>query len=526
MIFDPDYWKDEARSTLEIQEIFTNDQLINIITKARQALLSSPISGRLFRQNRRLVFLIIENGKPFIHRPKWREMRSVLLRIAKWLKITPNGSILNSKPPRELIDDMLDFADPSLPELFHIAHTPFFAPSGELVSTPGYHEGTQCFYWPDPALESLHLPTIVTKAEIDTAREILLSDLLIDFPFKTEADRAHAIAALLHLFVRRMIIGPTPLHLTEASAPRSGKGLLVNGISQIALGENCTGMTLAEGENQISRQLVSALLTGRSIMFLDNFPQGRVLGSATLASILTSEMFEDRKLLTNQMITVANRALWLCTANTPLISNEMVPRCVRIRLVPGIENPSARTGFKHADLLRWTRENRAELVRALLILVKAWIQAGMPSYHGRTKGAFEDWTQVMGGILEVAGIPGFLENEDELRENADEELEAWREFVTTWHERFDAHPVLPNMLTELCMREDLMLGFLRDGSPRSRQTQMGRLLKGARDRVFGGFRIVLVKNAGHRGQWYRLAPVHPSGQEVPQPRLASIGKRQ
>jgi len=159
------------------------------------------------------------------------------------------------------------------------------------------------------------------------------------------------------------------------------------------------------------------------------------------------------------------------------------------------------------DLLDWTREHRAELVRACLVVIKAWMQAGMPRFQDRTKGAFESWCHILGGILSVVGIQGFLENEDDFREQSDEELESWQDFAAIWHERFGLRAVLPKDLAELCMTEDLMLGLLKDGTPRSRQTQMGNLLKSSRDRVFNGLRIVMAKNARHRGHWYRLQPV-------------------
>ena len=43
------------------------------------------------------------------------------------------------------------------------------------------------------------------------------------------------LAALLLPFVRRMVHGPTPLHLIESPSPGTGKSLLAKVISKIAL---------------------------------------------------------------------------------------------------------------------------------------------------------------------------------------------------------------------------------------------------------------------------------------------------
>ena len=41
--------------------------------------------------------------------------------------------------------------------------------------------------------------------------------------------------------------------------------------------------------------------------------------------------------------------------------------------------------------------------------------------HQKTIGSFEGWAEVMGGILQVAGVPGFLGNLQEMYEQADAE---------------------------------------------------------------------------------------------------------
>ena len=42
----------------------------------------------------------------------------------------------------------------------------------------------------------------------------------------------------------------------------------------------------------------------------------------------------------------------------------------------------------------------------------------------------------MGGILEVAGIPGFLGNQDKLRAQSDAQSAPWRTFVEAWWDKY------------------------------------------------------------------------------------------
>src|SRR4029434_2922310 len=79
--------------------------------------------------------------------------------------------------------------------------------------------------------------------------------------------------------------------------------------------------------------------------------------------------------------------------------------------------------------------HRSELVWAALTLIQAWIAAGKPEGE-IVLGMFEDWSQVMGGILSVAGIPGFLANLHEFYDESDTEGTAWRAFAAAWWVKF------------------------------------------------------------------------------------------
>ena len=108
-----------------------------------------------------------------------------------------------------------------------------------------------------------------------------------------------------------------------------------------------------------------------------------------------------------------------------------------------------RTGFRH-ELPRWALENRASLIRACVILVQHWIAQGRPAGK-RTLGSYEDWSRVIGGILEAAGIKGFLDNMDERAEETDREAQRWAPFVTEWWTKFGERPVTAQDLLPLAL---------------------------------------------------------------------------
>jgi hypothetical protein len=183
---------------------------------------------------------------------------------------------------------------------------------------------------------------------------------------------------------------------------------------------------------------------------------------------------------------------------------ELARRFVRIRLDPGVSRPWLRSEFRHRDLRSWVRDNRPGLVRALLVLIQNWIAEGRPLCR-KTLGSFEGWSSVIGGVLDAAEIPGFLDNLDALYEAADAEGQTWLEFVEAWWADFKNQPKRPSELNSLCDRHEMMLLVRGSGSRKSQQTRLGLALDRARDRTFGSYRIRLVSDKGlKKGRWYTL----------------------
>jgi hypothetical protein len=200
---------------------------------------------------------------------------------------------------------------------------------------------------------------------------------------------------------------------------------------------------------------------------------------------------------------VPNTAMLMLTGNNPRLSKDIARRSIRIRIDPKQDRAWRRSGFKHDPILSWAKACRDELVRAALILVQAWLAAGRPLSRDRL-GSFEHWAAVMGGVLKVAGVEGFLGNLEELYANADVEGEAWREFTLLWWEERRGAELHVSDLNELCEKHDLMVQARGDGSARSQQSRLGRALQGARDRVFGDLQVVMLNQDRKKKTLYAL----------------------
>jgi putative DNA primase/helicase len=506
--------------------------------------------------NRSWSLLFTSNSPPWLYRcgggPSWVErdddcrpvprpmtedrLRHVLAQLVNWRKRAPNGDLVPAYPPPVLLKNVLATPDPALPVLAGIVTAPVFGNDGTLVTEPGYHPATRLLYEPTQNFILPPIPDDPTPEQIAAARSLLLDDLLGEFPFVGEAERAHALALLLLPFVRPMIVGPTPLHMVEKPAPGTGATLMVDAISIVATGISASVMVEGRDEDEWRKRLTAKLREIPSILLIDNLR--RQLDASSVAAALTAPFWEDRVLGKSEMIRFPIRCVWIATGNNPQFSNEIARRMVRIRLDPHEDQPWLREGFRHANLLAWVWRNRARLVAACLTLGRAWIAAGMPR-HQKTIGSFEGWAEVMGGILEVAGVPGFLGNLKEMYERADAEGAVWRVFVGLWWQRFGTADVGSSDLYELATASEPPLP-LGDAGERSQRTRLGRALGRMRDRVFAVSDLRLrITGVGveHQARRWRLvledhgrtqgsASGGERGERSPAPSEGDTGERQ
>ena len=96
----------------------------------------------------------------------------------------------------------------------------------------------------------------------------------------------------------------------------------------------------------------------------------------------------------------------------------------------------------------------------------------------------------MGGILAHTGIPGFLENIEELYERADTETTEWRNLADIWWETYAKRPVNASAIRAMCVDHELLGEMLGGGSERSQLSRIGRALRRNVDRVFGHYKLV------------------------------------
>jgi hypothetical protein len=455
--------------------------LARAVEKTWTLLLASNRTPWLFRYAGIPTWVVPDDeGRPVAATLTEDRLRHMLARLARWVRENAKGELFPAPPPVAVVKSVLATPDPGLPVLMGIVATPVFGRNGKLLTSPGYHPDARLLYQPAPGFTVPEIPERPTAQQIEDARKLICEDLLGDFPFVGAPEMAHCVALLLLGFVRSMIDGPTPLHLIEKPTPGTGATLMVDSISTILTGSGVSVMTEGRDDDEWRKRVTAKLRQVPSILLIDNLRSK--LDSSAVAAALTAPFWEDRILGASEMARLPIRCVWIATGNNPEFSNEMARRLIRIRLDAHLERPWQRAEFRHPDLNTWVRANRGRQVAACLTLCQAWIARGRPR-GGKSIGSYENWAGVIGGILETAGIEGFLGNLEEMMAAADAEGGAWSAFIGSWWDRFGTAEVAAADLVDIANASDPRVPVGRAGKPID-AAELGRGISRMRDRIF------------------------------------------
>lgn len=387
-----------------------------------------------------------------------------------------------------------------------VTSVPVFARDGRLIQHPGYDAESGIYYRPAPELEGM--PELDTRdiepENLQAARDLVL-DLVADFPFVAESDRAHAVGLMLLPFVRELIPGDTPLHAVTATVHRTGKDKLARTMLHPAYGPIASAPPDVD-DMERNKDVISHLLAGDRPYYIEN--QTEPLRGGNLARALTADgRFNGRILGQSKTAHLHPRLVWVVTGNNLSYSRDIAGRVVPIRLDAQVEQPELRTDFRHKDLDRYVRDSRARLVLAALTIAGHWVnqaygpdELGARPYMGPLKASYTDWAKVIGGILQEAGIGHFLADPGAVSVEGEED-EGAADFLRAWHGLgvgpITARQLLPHCLGVGALADDLPLEL--DGLRDARA--LGQWLGNRKGRVYGGLRLVRTGNTRGNYRW-------------------------
>ncbi len=370
-----------------------------------------------------------ESGPSLLLTPKdtLRMMVNEVLGFAK-----PNGKEYREcYPPDEVIGALLSKGYWNLPEITGIIEAPTLRPDGSILDRPGFDAQTGLMFVSGPC-DWEPVPESPSQEQLVEAFW-WLGEPFRDFPFEAAHHKAAAIAALITAVIRPAIAGPVPMFLFDATAPGTGKGLLANVITMVATGRRASVIPPVSDEEEMRKLLTTLAIEGARMAIFDNV--AKPLGGPALEASVTSGRWKDRVMGGNRSFDGPLRPFWGATGNNIQPKGDMPRRVVSVRMAADVEDPESRQGFTHPHLLRWVGENRAKLVAAALMVVRAYLAAGKPRPADlKPMGSFEDWDDLVRGALIWQGAPDVLTGRSVAQQDPD--VAAFRTVLEAWHAAF------------------------------------------------------------------------------------------
>lgn len=406
-----------------------------------QAITALATSPYIFQRGGKLAHVVRDIGElNAIERPKdsptiinlpLPRLRELLSEVAAFVNIDAEGKATPARPPVwcfTAVDARGQW--PEIRRLEAVVETPVLLADGTVLQKPGYDPRSGLLYEPQTVFPPV--PDQPSKADAMLACDAL-REVIVDFPFKSDAHASAWLSGVLTPFGRQAFRGPAPFHLVDANVRGAGKSLTTDCIAEIVTGREFPRTSAPDADEEFRKVITSVAILGEQIMLLDNIEGA--FGCSSINAALTATSWTDRILGKSEMIrNLPLRTVWYGTGNNVQPHGDTARRTCHIRIESREESPEERTGFRHPNLLAWVRTERPRLVVAALTVLRAYCIAGRPDQKLTPWGSFEGWSGLIRSALVWAKQPDPAQTRIELRQQSDRDASTLRLLVTGWEE--------------------------------------------------------------------------------------------
>lgn len=302
--------------------------------------------------------------------------------------------------------------------------------------------------------------------------------------FESQADRVNALAAALTCMLRDHWPGGKPIVLVTATKSHAGKDTVI----AFAAGETEQCSISYQGTDwALERSFVGALNhnADAGVLVVENARLDR-RGNRIASAILERFATDPEPFLfstgTGPATRRRNDIVLAISTNYGTVSEDLMNRSLPIHLDP-VGHVAERRSPIGNPKLEFLPENREKIAAELRGMIERWKEAGQP-LDNDVRHPFSEWAAVVGGILKMNDVDGFLANYGK-RRVADDPVRAAIGLLGTT--RPDGEWLKPEEWT----RETAKLGLVKQLIPagdqeslESRKRGLGVVLSAHRDETF------------------------------------------
>lgn len=405
--------------------------------------------------------------------------------IAKWEKFDRRSQQWHRcDPPQRHVSILHDLNEyRHLPPLSGLARQPYFQGNdGGLVTEPGYDKLSKIFGVFDPRQFKFSDPTM------ENARQAmnLLTDLLMEFRFVTDADKSAALSALFTATVRPSLPHAPGFHV-RAPASGSGKTYLCELIGAFAGPAGNAKVSYPKSSDEASKVLLSLLLANPAVIEFDDMDSDWV-PHGVINRALTAEKITERILGVSKTATVSTRTLFLGSGNNVGPVRDLMRRVLTIHIDPRCSSPAT---IRYASTpVDEVRNNRGRYVSAVLMIIDAWRKAGSPRADVESIATYGGvWAEYCRHPLMWLGYPDPATSLLQ-QVNHDPDTESLGRLMVEWKKEFGSAPTTVRKVLDVAMDNEDLMDALREFPIEERgginRSKFGWVLKKNANRIVGG----------------------------------------
>ncbi len=402
-----------------------------------------------------------------------------------------------------------------LPPLAGVVRQPYFRESdGELITQAGYDKTSQRYGVFDSRQFVIPEPTL----EAAQAALALLEDLLTEFHFVSDTDKAAALSAIFTAVVRPSLDYAPAFH-ARAPVSGSGKTYLCELIGAFAGPGGNAKVSYPTSSEEATKVILALLLTSPAVIEFDDMDTDWI-PHGTIKRMLTAEKITDRILGISKTATVSTRTLFLGSGNNVGPVRDLLRRVLTIHIDPRCATPATMT-YKNFPVEK-VRKQRVCYVAAVLTIILAWRRAGAP------RAAVESIVTFGGAWSEYCRYPlmwlGHPDPATALLEQVkhDPDGDSIAELMTEWMKAFGSTPTTVRKAVELAKWQlpelfDAMRELPVEDKSSFRginNSKLGWILKKNSNRIVAGLKFQPATADG-RPAWRVVAVNPPASPALP-----------